>query len=67
VCFGSGQSLPQSLTSVAPARRFKKRIIASVRLFTQPGPTGDIIGLFDHLVGLRELLTNLCLKAERSS
>ena len=24
VCFGSGQSLPQSRTSVAPARQFKK-------------------------------------------
>ena len=42
MCFGSGQSLPQSVTSVTPARRFKKRFIASVRLFTQPGPLGDI-------------------------
>src|SRR5215471_2885977 len=37
-CAGSDRSPPRSLTSIAPAGRFTRRIIASERLFTQPRP-----------------------------
>src|SRR6185369_12055497 len=58
VCVGFGQSLPQSLTSVAPACRFKKRIIASVRLFTQPGPEASFAASQGHVASLKNVSSN---------
>src|SRR5215471_12694319 len=40
-CSGFDQSPPRSRTSIASACRFTCRIIASARLFTQPGPTAS--------------------------